>query len=510
MNKSFYILTILALLLLSGLVLLPGASAQEAGEGPQASILYVKPGGTGDCTSWANACELQTALTSASAGGEIWAAAGTYTPGTNRDDTFQLVSGVALYGGFTGSETSREQRDWEANLTVLSGDIGVQAESSDNSYHVVTGSGVDASAILDGFTVSGGNADGVYPALGGGMSNYNSSPTLSNVTFSGNTADYGGGMYNYNSSPTLTGVTFSGNTAGDWGGGMFNWDSSSPALTDVTFNGNDAYDGGGMYNYDNSSPALSNVTFSGNTAEVEGGGMYNYDGSSPTLSNVTFSGNTAGYGGGMYNYNSSPTLSNVTFSGNTAKYIGGGMKNSNSSPTLTGVTFTGNTAGDWGGGMYNEEGSPAIANTILWANTAGSSGPQIYNASGGTPSIQYSNVQGGCAAIAGDDCSGGGNIDADPLFVRNPSPGADDTWGTADDDYGDLRLQLTSLAIDAGNNAAVPFGVTTDLLGYPRFVDIASVPDTGSGTPPIVDMGAYEAQLYEAQLIVLYLPFTMK
>ena len=187
MNKSFYILTILALLLLSGLVLLPGASAQEAGQGPQAPsdvILYVKPGGTGDCTSWANACELQTALTSASAGGEIWAAAGTYTPGTSRDDTFQLVSGAALYGGFTGTETSREQRNWETNITTMSGDIGVAGNNSDNSYHVVTGSGVDATAILDGFTVSGGNADGVYPALGGGMSNYNSSPTLSNVTLS--------------------------------------------------------------------------------------------------------------------------------------------------------------------------------------------------------------------------------------------------------------------------------------------------------------------------------------
>ena len=94
--------------------------------------------------------------------------------------------------------------------------------------------------------------------------------------------------------------------------------------------------------------------------------------------------------------------------------------------------------------------------------------------------------------------------------MRNPSPGADGFWGTPDDDFGNLRLQLTSPAIDAGNNAAVPSGVTTDLDGSPRIVDIASVPDTGSGTAPIVDMGAYEAQLYEAQLIVLYLPFTMK
>ena len=122
-----------------------------------ATIVRVKPGGstsTGCGSSWSNACELQTALASASAGDEIWVAAGTYYPGTNREDTFQLISGVALYGGFAGTETAREQRDWGTNLTVLSGDIGVPDDSSDNSYSVVTGSGVDTSAILDGFTIT--------------------------------------------------------------------------------------------------------------------------------------------------------------------------------------------------------------------------------------------------------------------------------------------------------------------------------------------------------------------
>jgi hypothetical protein len=119
-------------------------------------------------------------------------------------------------------------------------------------------------------------------------------------------------------------------------------------------------------------------------------------------------------------------------------------------------------------------------------------------------------VQGGWdgGGIYNDDDSsvtdGGGNIDADPLFVRDPDPG-DGDWTTPDDnDYGDLRLQPGSPAIDAGDNAAVPAGITTDLAGLPRFVDIPTVPDTGSGTPPIVDMGAYEAQY------MLYLPLVLR
>jgi len=193
-----------------------------------ATIIYVKPGGgtsVGCGSSWANACELQTALANASAGDEIWVAAGTYKPGTNREDTFQLISGVALYGGFAGTETAREQRDWDANSTVLSGDIGVPDDSSDNSYHIVLiGSGVDATTILDGFTITAGNADGSSSSWpnGGGMNIQSySDPTLTNLIFIGNQAvNYGGGIYMDASSPKLTNVIFNGNSAGDRGGGI--------------------------------------------------------------------------------------------------------------------------------------------------------------------------------------------------------------------------------------------------------------------------------------------------
>ncbi len=207
--------------------------------------------------------------------------------------------------------------------------------------------------------------------------------------------------------------------------------------------------------------------------------MFNYN-SSPTLTNVTFSGNSAPYGGGMFNYyNSSPTLTNVTFSGNSASIDGGGMYNDyNSSPTLTNVTFSGNSANNRGGGMYNHSYSnPTLTNVILWGDTA-SNGPEIYNDSS-SATISYSLIQGGCPA--GATC-GAGMLYVDPLFVNAAG--------------GNLRLGFGSPAIDAGNNAAVPPGVTTDLDGRPRFVDISAVPDTGNGTPPIVDMGAYEVQHY--------------
>jgi predicted outer membrane repeat protein len=261
-------------------------------------ILYAISGGTGDCSSWENACELQTALTNAVSGDEIWVAAGTHKPTateTDRTATFQLKEGVAVYGGFVGTESSRAARNPAVNVTILSGDIdnndsqtpiitdlATMTGNTTNSYHVVTGA---TGATLDGFTITAGYADNTLP-FGGGMYN-NASPILTNVTFSGNSAiTNGGGMYNSGGSPSLTNVTFSGNSAvSGSGGGMANL-NSSPTLTNVTFNGNSASSyGGGMYN-ESSTPSLTNVTFSGNSATTYGGGMYNFHASSVSKLNL--------------------------------------------------------------------------------------------------------------------------------------------------------------------------------------------------------------------------------
>jgi hypothetical protein len=113
----------------------------------------------GDGSSWASAFnDLQDALATATAGDEIWVAAGTYKPTTdgNREISFNLESGVSLYGGFAGTETDLDERDWEVNSTVLSGDIGVPGSVVDNSYHVVYASGITG-VTLDGLTITGGN-----------------------------------------------------------------------------------------------------------------------------------------------------------------------------------------------------------------------------------------------------------------------------------------------------------------------------------------------------------------
>ncbi|MCJ7735840.1 MAG: hypothetical protein MUQ10_00815, partial [Anaerolineae bacterium] len=157
--------------------------------------------------------------------------------------------------------------------------------------------------------------------------------------------------------------------------------------------------------------------------------------------------------------------------------------------------------------IYNDgTGTPVVRNSIIWGNEGGD---QIEYVSA-APDVQYSVVQG--------SYSGTGNLSIDPDFVRDPSPG-DGNWATSwDNDNGDLHLLTTSNAIDAGDNTAVPpdtvdldsDGNVTEPLPYDldstrRFTDMGAVADTGNGTAPIVDMGAYE---YPRQCV--YLPLIAK
>jgi hypothetical protein len=319
-------------------------------------------------TSWANAyTDLQDALDAASAGDQIWVAAGTYTPtsGTDRSVSFVLASGVAIYGGFAGNETSLAQRDAAANVTTLSGDIGAMGYTSDNSYHVVYASGV-TDAVLDGVTITAGNASGS----------------------TGNAGQGGGVLCLAASTLSLSNCTITANSARYAGAGM-SVDSSTPVLLDCTFSSNSVAAGGGLYSYD-STPSLTNVIFTSNSATAyHGGAMFNFS-SHATLTNVLFAGNVAVNGGGLYNYDSSPSLTNVTFTGNTATGSGGAMADAVSS-------------------------TPALVNCILWGDVAGSAA-EIYDDATSASTVSYSIVAGGWTGTA--------NLDSDPLLDADGRLGA--------------------------------------------------------------------------------------
>lgn len=228
----------------------------------------------------------RTPWKAAAPGDEIKVAGGTYkpdegggqTPG-DRNATFQLISGVVIKGGYGGfGEADPDIRDVEAYETMLSGDIGVLGDNSDNSYHVVNGDGTDSTTVLDGFTITAGKAEGANPTgQGGGIYMGLGSPTLISCTFIYNSAVRGGAVSNpsYSShNPSFIKCKFIGNTAGV-GGGMES-QGGAPTLTNCIFSGNvSTSSGGGLNNMGYSNAKLINCTLSANSAATNGGGILN-------------------------------------------------------------------------------------------------------------------------------------------------------------------------------------------------------------------------------------------
>ena len=441
---------------------------------PETTRLYVNQAASGGNTgvSGPDALrDLRDAFTlAANCGGivEIWVAQGVYRPDEgvgmvpdDRAETYELIDGVAVYGGFVGPNFLPEERDWQSHVTVLSGDIDGNDISSGgivlnpgnirgaNSYHVVIASGTGNTTILDGFTISAGQAD---------------DSTVDQ-------ADRGAGLYNDAGSPTLANLSFVGNTAGD-GAGLANINGSNPSITSVQFQSNVAETyGGALYNMD-SSPTLSDTVLIENTAYA-GAAIYNLT-SSPTLTNTVLSGNTASEGAALFNNASNPSLINALFSGNSAD-TGAAIYNSASNPTLVNITVSGNRASSTAGGMFNTSTSvPKVDNSIFWNNEdgtgAGTASATIYNNDlGSVPAINYSLVQG----LSSIDHTGDHNLDSNPWFAAPEDPAVAPSTG------GDYTLSLFSPALDVGDNAAN--STLTDLAGDPRIIN------------SVIDMGAYEA-----------------
>lgn len=413
---------------------------------PPPGVIYVKEGyRNGNGQSWSTAFgDLQEALGKASIGQQIWIAAGTYYPtsGQDRSASFVLKEGVEIYGGFSGSETSREARDWKAYPSILSGDIGQKNTKTDNSKHVVTGAN---NAVLDGFTITGG-----YSAVDSSSRPSRSVPPLGPP--SGPPSGPGSGQQTHTSPQNILQSKGEG-----FGAGILNF-NAAPLIRNCTITGNEAMKGGGVYNVTPGKgvPRFWNVMISNNFAVGRGGGMSNDLFTNPILVNVSFINNsTNAKGGGLYNdFNCSPLLINALFIGNRAAQAAAMGNDGSSSPVIFHATIVGNTATDSGGALYQgtynadmgKSNRPVVINSILWGNRSLTGGAaEVCNWAESEAIIQHSIVEGSYPGV--------GNTADDPGFVNVSA--------------GDFRLAKTGKG--ASLRGTTVYGIpATDLAGAKR------------------------------------------
>jgi len=454
--------------------------------------------------SWDNAFrDLQDALAVAIEDDRIWVAQGVYAPTEpdgDRGISFRPAYYVSIYGGFPTGGGDWDDRDPNEYNTILSGDlngndVGELNDPSrdENSYHVLIGS---SEFILDGFTITGGNANG-YQAVqssGGGMILSHCDATFENCTFAKNYAKSGGAILNcYYSWPTFINCTFAENAAGDSGGAIFSVEANATmtnctfisnsaggheggaiklgygtfVLTGCTFIQNSAARWGGAIYQDRTTSTLTGCTFTGNSA-LNGGAVKANKGKA-SMTNCSFQGNWTflaggyfdGIGGALIAEFHELELQNCIFSGNRAASYGGGAYLSHCEATLTNCTIVGNSAeatrdGYYGDGVYTVGGDACMNNCIFWSNEH----EQVSRI--GALSVTYSCVEDGWAGV--------GNIDTDPCFVdpghwdpnNTPSDPNDDFWVD-----GDYHLRLLSPCFNTGDPCSDYTG-QTDMDGDPR------------------------------------------
>lgn len=410
-------------------------------------VLYVNQAYTGTTkgTSWDEAVnDLQTALKimerSVGSQAQLWVSEGTYYPDLGsgaRFLSFVLENGIELYGGFKGlmDETSLSDRDPSNNQTVLSGAIGT-AEKTDNSYHVVTSNGNDSTAVLDGFAVIEGYADGdpvKFWHVGAGMLIRSSNPTVRNCFFVHNEAvTQGGGVYVGTSSLQFSDCEFASNKAATEGGGVF-VASSSLEFTDCQFKNNVATTtGGGVHNTPNSVCTFNRCTIQGNaagndpgllskiqqkpkvkefvfrlaTGQGHGGALYNDGSATTTLRDCIVRDNTAADAGGGI-YNKSAAVLNVRDSllqSNASGTVGGAIVTMSNDLTIVGTTLLGNRTLYQGGALYMENVSPTIVSSKFYGNNSYLQGGAIYN-DGGRPALTNCVFDGNSSDQGGGICN---------------------------------------------------------------------------------------------------------
>jgi predicted outer membrane repeat protein len=352
------------------------------------------PTGNNEGSSWADAYNyLQDALAAAQSGDEIHVAQGVYKPDQgngimpgDRTATYQLINGVTIKGGYAGfGEVDPNARDIKMFETILSGDLNgddvevgntedllTEPTRAENSYRLVLAHyWTDATAVLDGFTITGGNADGSHlNGIGAG------------IHISGD------------STVTLANCTFTRNSSADWGGAVCN--QGGPMLTNCVLTGNSARGGGGISSKHSESHTMTiiNCIISGNTASERGGGIESWESHSIIVNSKIIKNSARGRGGGIY-------------------------MDEDSSIALTGCTVSGNKAeGGDGGGLYARWYSyPLITNCIFWDNIDVGGVDESAQVTG-SYQINYSCIQGWTGML-----SGTGSIGDDPLFVDPDNDG---------------------------------------------------------------------------------------
>jgi hypothetical protein len=401
------------------------------------TILRVRAGAPpgGDGSSWAAPYnDLQAGLAAAQAAAEIWVASGTYRPiaGTDRTATFALRDNIRIYGGFAGVETSRDQRDPAANPTILSGEIGSSTDPLDNSYHVVTAGGVDASAVLDGFWIRSGAAIGAAPDhQGGGIVVTDAAPIIRACLI---TANIAGARYGSTAS-----------TVGGGGGAAIRG-ASFPHFDHCYFLANTGRSpvfglgypatGGfaGAALVSDTAALFTDCSFVSNTAGPGGSGFYGGGGGSP--------GYPGGDAGAIYVEYGRVELRRCSFEANYAGGGGGGGSGRGfgadggpggrggaifllaSEGSLEGCSFVHNHAGAGGGAGFGGEGSGV--------GGAGGSGGAIHCTT--SPSLTITNCVfggneagaggSGATSVIGPGTAGGPAGSAGALYVPSSAPTA--------------------------------------------------------------------------------------
>lgn len=363
---------------------------------PAQKTIYVKSDAAGANTgvSWQDAyTALSDALNAAADGDQVWVTAGTYKPAaTPPNSSFALKAGVALYGGFAGTETSLSGRNPATNVTILSGDLAgddvagtFTSKRSDNSTHVILVSDPNltgARAILDGCTISGGQtlAGNTNPDLtrrGGGVLT-TAKLTVRNCRFTDNNAETGGGLavVTRDASGTLVdNCLFEKNNATTLGAGMFFRDVANGSEVNRCIFSENKTVRGTFYVITSAGLTVDSCQFLNNDAGLNPcAGMYTWQ-TLFTMTNTLFKGNKANDYGAMYNDGRGGVFpftiekcrfeDNVAVDATTASNVAtaGAIFNATTTSTIKNCIFLNNSA-HAGGAIYLTGTIPGNKNII--------------------------------------------------------------------------------------------------------------------------------------------------